>query len=225
MKAQRISARAGGDLALQSSGDFTIGNVEAVTASGLPVDGATFDAQRGITAGGTANLAAQGEIRDGTGKEADVTAQKAVFTVGVGAGIGDPLEISVSGNGKNVLWGNCVAGVPGGMAPAYAAIAGGNANPDAGSMPGSKFRWLTQNDRSESDDSTDDRASSQARCAAHAIFDDLPLAIQPHEVYAPFTFLSLDLGVLPSIGQGFIDYPLPVARRIEAEDDCRAQLN
>lgn len=233
VKAQKISARAGGDLALQSSGDFTIGTVEAIAASGLPLiegsEGTTHGAQSGIVAGGTANLAAAGEIRDDTGDETDVTAQKAVFTAGVGAGRDDALEVAVSGTGKNILWGNSVSGVSGGSVPMSVFLAGGNTNPDAQSLPGSNVRWLIDTGLAEGGDDSvgriDDRANSRVRRAAQSIFDDLPLAIQPHEVYAPFTFLSLDLGVLPSIGQGFIDYPLPVARRIEAEDDCRAQLN
>lgn len=239
VKAQKISARAGGDLALQSSGDFTIGTVEAIAASGLPLiegsEGTTHGAQSGIIAGGTANLAAAGEIRDDTGDETDVTAQKAVFTAGVGAGRDDALEIAVSGTGKNILWGNSVSGVSGGSVPMSVLLAGGNTSPDAGSLPDSNVRWQIDNGLNEGSESVDDRpdgvddfakrfdarVSGHIQCAAHSIFDDLPLTIQPHEVYMPFTFLSLDLGLMPSAGEGFIDYLLPVERRTEPEDLCQ----
>lgn len=225
VKAQKISARAGGDLALQSSGDFTIGTVEAIAASGLPLiegsEGTTHGAQSGIVAGGTANLAAAGEIRDDTGDETDVTAQKAVFTAGVGAGRDDALEIAVSGTGKNILWGNSVSGVSGGSVPMSVFLAGGNTRPDAGSLPDSNVRWQIDNGLNEGSESVDDRVSGHIQCAAHSIFDDLPLTIQPHEVYMPFTFLSLDLGLMPSAGEGFIDYLRPVERRTEPENLCQ----
>lgn len=217
VKAQQVSAQAGKDVAIQSSGNLTIGTIDAIAATEVTLTGAngtaTHEAQSGIVAGNTANLIAQNEILDGTGAAADITADKIVLTAGRAAGLKDALEITVSGAGDSVLWGNGVQGVSGDSVPMNVQTLGGNANPTAGAMPGSNVLWLV-NGRYFGGDS---RFISPVQRTVGSIFEDLPLTIQTNEVFTPFTFLSLDLGLLPAIGQGYIDYPRPVERKTEED--------
>ncbi|MGN0834726.1 MAG: hypothetical protein ACI4QA_02715 [Candidatus Spyradosoma sp.] len=212
VKAQQVSARAGKDLAIQSSGDLAIGTVGDIAA-------ATHGAQSGIVAGGTANLIAKGEIVDGTGAGTDITAEKAVLTAGRGAGRTDALEVVLSGSGEGVLWGNGVKGVSGDSVAMNVQTVGGNTDPNTGAKKFSDVVWLV-NGRYFGGDS---RYIGPMQNAVGSLFEALPLTIRTNEVFTPFTFLSLDLGILPPAGQGYIDYPRPVRRQTEHEEAGEAR--
>lgn len=182
-----------GDVTLVAAGDATLGDV--------------------VSATGTVSVRAGGEILDGNGAGADITARKAILAAGRGAGISDALEISLSGTEGVLLWGAGVDGSSGGCVLMNVSTVGGNPNPAAGAAPGSNVIWMV-NGRYAGGDA---RLIASAQTAGGAVFDDLPLTIRTNEVFAPFLFLSLDLGVLPPAGQGFIDYPRPVRRLTEPE--------
>lgn len=183
-----------GDVTLVAAGDATLGHV--------------------VSATGTVSVRAGGEILDGNGAGADITARKAILSAGRGAGISDALEISLSGTEGVLLWGAGVDGGSGGCVLMNVSTVGGNPNPAAGAAPGSNVIWVV-NGRYAGGDA---RLIASAQTADGAVFDDLPLTIRTNEVFAPFLFLSLDLGVLPPAGQGFIDYPRPVRRLTEPEE-------
>ena len=107
-----------------------------------------------------------------------------------------------------------MGGGSGGCVLMNVSTVGGNPNPAAGAAPGSNVIWMV-NGRYAGGDA---RLIASAQTAGGAVFEDLPLAIRTNEVFAPFLFLSLDLGVLPPAGQGFIDYPRPVRRLTEPEE-------
>ena len=183
-----------GDVSLVAAGDATLGHV--------------------VSATGTVSVRAGGEILDGNGAGADITARKAILAAGRGAGISDALEISLSGTEGVLLWGAGVGGGSGGCVLMNVSTVGGNPNPAAGAAPGSNVIWMV-NGRYAGGDA---RLIASAQTAGGAVFEDLPLAIRTNEVFAPFLFLSLDLGVLPPAGQGYIDYPRPVRRLTEPEE-------
>ncbi len=183
-----------GDVTLVAAGDATLGDV--------------------VSATGTVSVRAGGEILDGNGAGADITARKAILAAGRGAGISDALEISLSSTEGVLLWGAGVDGGSGGCVLMNVSTVGGNPNPAAGAAPGSNVIWMV-NGRYAGGDT---RLIASAQTADGAVFEDLPLTIRTNEVFAPFLFLSLDLGVLPPAGQGFIDYPRPVRRQTEPEE-------
>ena len=183
-----------GDVTLVAAGDATLGHV--------------------VSATGTVSVRAGGEILDGNGAGADITARKAILAAGRGAGISDALEIPLSGTEGVLLWGAGVDGGSGGCVLMNVSTVGGNPNPAAGAAPGSNVIWMV-NGRYAGGDT---RLIASAQTADGAVFEDLPLTIRTNEVFAPFLFLSLDLGVLPPAGQGFIDYPRPVRRLTEPEE-------
>lgn len=183
-----------GDVTLVAAGDATLGHVVSET--------------------GTVSVRAGGEILDGNGAGADITARKAILAAGRGAGISDALEISLSGTEGVLLWGAGVDGGSTGCVLMNISTVGGNPNPAAGAAPGSNVIWMV-NGRYAGGDA---RLIASAQTAGGAVFEDLPLTIRTNEVFAPFLFLSLDLGVLPPAGQGFIDYPRPVRRLTEPEE-------
>lgn len=183
-----------GDVTLVAAGDATLGDV--------------------VSATGTVTVRAGGEILDGNGAGADITARKAILAAGRGAGISDALEISLSGTEGVLLWGAGVDGGSGGCVLMNVSTVGGNPNPAAGAAPGSNVIWVV-NGRYAGGDT---RLIASAQTAGGAVFDDLPLTIRTNEVFAPFLFLSLDLGVLPPAGQGYIDYPRPVRSLTEPEE-------
>lgn len=183
-----------GDVSLVAAGDATLGHV--------------------VSESGTVSVRAGGEILDGNGAGADITARKAILAAGRGAGISDALEISLSGTEGVLLWGAGVDGGSGGYVLMNVSTVGGNPNPAAGAAPGSNVIWVV-NGRYAGGDA---RLIASAQTAGGAVFDDIPLTIRTNEVFAPFLFLSLDLGVLPPAGQGFIDYPRPVRRLTEPEE-------
>ncbi len=122
----KVSAQAGGSLALTQTandtvgtGDLNIGDVaafrvEQVEFSAAGGGFATTDEQVGITAGGTANLAAENWIVNDNAsatETAEITAEKLVLTAGKGAGVNraheeDSLQVEVTGAGANAIWGN-----------------------------------------------------------------------------------------------------------------------
>ena len=183
-----------GDVTLVAAGDATLGDV--------------------VSATGTVSVRAGGEILDGNGAGANITARKAILAAGRGAGISDALEISLSGTEGVLLWGAGVDGGSGGCVLMNVSTVGGNPNPAAGAAPGSNVIWMV-NGRYAGGDA---RLIASAQTADGAVFEDLPLTIRTNEVFAPFLFLSLDLGVLPPAGQGFIDYPRPVRCQTEPEE-------
>ena len=183
-----------GDVTLVAAGDATLGHV--------------------VSESGSVTVRAGGEILDGNGAGADITARKAILAAGRGAGISDALEISLSGTEGVLLWGAGVDGGSGGCVLMNVSTVGGNPNPAAGAAPGSNVIWVI-NGRYAGGDA---RLIASAQTAGSAVFDDLPLTIRTNEVFAPFLFLSLDLGVLPPAGQGYIDYPRPVRRLTEPEE-------
>ena len=196
-----------GDWIITDLRDFGTGNVTLVAAG---------DATLGhvVSATGTVSVRVGGEILDGNGAGADITARKAILAAGRGAGISDALEISLSGTEGVLLWGAGVDGGSGGCVLMNVSTVGGNPNPAAGAAPGSNVIWMV-NGRYAGGDA---RLIASAQTADGAVFDDIPLTIRTNEVFAPFLFLSLDLGVLPPAGQGFIDYPRPVRRLTEPEE-------
>lgn len=196
-----------GDWIITDLRDFGTGNVTLVAAG---------DATLGhvVSATGTVSVRAGGEILDGNGAGADITARKAILAAGRGAGISDALEISLSGTEGVLLWGAGVDGGSGGCVLMNVSTVGGNPNPAAGAAPGSNVIWMV-NGRYAGGDA---RLIASAQTADGAVFEDLPLTIRTNEVFAPFLFLSLDLGVLPPAGQGYIDYPRPVRRLTDPEE-------
>ena len=196
-----------GDWIITDLRDFGTGNVTLVAAG---------DATLGhvVSATGTVSVRAGGEILDGNGAGADITARKAILAADRGAGISDALEISLSGTEGVLLWGAGVDGGSGGCVLMNVSTVGGNPNPAAGAAPGSNVIWMV-NGRYAGGDA---RLIASAQTAGGAVFEDLPLTIRTNEVFAPFLFLSLDLGVLPPAGQGYIDYPRPVRRLTEPEE-------
>ncbi len=133
----KVSAEAGGSLALAqtandtvSDGDLNIGDVAAFRVEQVEfsaadkakddadaIAGEDFAATReqvGITAGGTANLAAENWIVNDNAsatETTEITAEKLVMTAGRGAGVNrahgeDSLQVEVSGTGANAIWGN-----------------------------------------------------------------------------------------------------------------------
>ena len=202
-----VSAAAGGDIAVAApEGNLVLGDTADVTVTDVAFAGtdgtAVHAAQAGTVTSGTANLAAAGAIADGNGEAVNISAERIVLTAGESVGEANPLEVTVTGAGEGVLWGNSAS--DGDVIMAVNTV-GGNPYPNAAAMKGSRVVWLVNGTYAGGDA----KYVNPMNAAHGVLFRDLPLEYDLFSVFGDYGFLYLDRDTLSRPGADYIDFARP----------------
>ena len=217
-------------LANDANGNLNLGPVANVTVNTVTANQAATTTEvgaaalDGITADGTANLMARNRILDTNGTDVNVTANNIVFTAGKsvgykGDGTADPIDVTVTGTGDNVLWANSTTETTDSVIVAVD-TQGGNVDPSAGAKADSKVVWLVNGKYNGGD-----KKFIQSFRRAFAVNgNNLPLPLVWNDVFGDFLFLHGDIGVRTAEGSNFIPFLRPYADvRIHTKDATKPE--